>query len=839
MLVALAFPALLAGCGGGGTGIDLSAGQSGPDGSRSEEVLRREYADHPEFRGQYGLRQVKAEYAHARGTTGKGVTLGIVDSGVDPDHPRFRGKLETVTVGDHVPDFDSCGQPGPDGACLDLIGHGTYVGGIMASARLPADGAGGSSRGSVSPIHGVAFDADVISVAYRSVDRILEDIVPEDPTPEQIQELPGIIRGIESMLEKEFASAFDSLNGRVTAVNCSFGLSGNIEDFGEAELRARFPGVIRAMAQADTPAGDRTVYVWAAGNSNGEINLDGTLVSATSVDITAGLPVRIPELRGHVLAVVATDRQGSIADFSSRCGIAKKYCLAAPGVDITGPVPGFYCADGSADCHLQLEESGTSAAAPFVTGGIGLLAEHFRGQLGNDGIVRRLLETADRSGAYADSDIYGRGFLDLDAATRPVGEVRMLTGDTLDGPSAPDHASALSAGPAFGDSLARSLAAMEVAAFDGLDAPFFRPLGDYLLAGTPGRIRLGDRLGILGRDLRGETWSTYGAGVRVRFDMEPGVSDDPELPVDGMPASVGSLALVRSFGNGALLLGYRRHPGWGHGLEADNGKPEKGFGMEQSGAFTGGEAFASPWPALARDGASIGYARTATKNPWRIMAFRGAAQYGERRDSDDARASGVLAERLLRQTPESGLVLQAGWLDEDRRLLGSRPGGAFGELGGETVFAGLLAHRLLPSGWRVFVGAHAGRSTAVPVRAGMVEGFSAIWAGSAAIELAGEGIGRAGGRLVFRVAQPLRVESGSARLRWVAGRTPGGRAEVRETLLDLEPSGRQVDFETTWSQPWRDGIVHLAAVAVWDAGHVRGETENALLARYSRTFRGG
>ena len=272
-------------------------------------------------------------------------------------------------------------------------------------------------------------------MGFRDTDEILEDILGENPTPDQIRDLPDLLRDIESGLERQFASAFERLNGRVTAVNASFGLPGNIEDFDAEALRGRFPNVIEAIAQADTQAAERTVYVWAAGNSNGEVNPDGSVVSATSVDIAAGLPVRIPELRGHSLAVVATDRQGRIAGFSSRCGIAKEFCLAAPGVDVTGPVPGFYCANGAAECYPSLEESGTSSAAPFVTGGIGLLAEHFRNQLGNDEIAGRMLATADRAGEYANSDVYGRGFLDLDAATRPEGGTRMLTGRSLAGPS--------------------------------------------------------------------------------------------------------------------------------------------------------------------------------------------------------------------------------------------------------------------------------------------------------------------------------------------------------------------------------------------------------------------
>ncbi len=344
------------------------------------------------------------------------------------------------------------------------------------------------------------------------------------------------IRGIESVLEMQFASAFNGLNSRVTAVNCSFGLTGNIEDFGAEELRGRFPNVIRAIAQADTPASVRTIYVWAAGNARGEIGLDGSVESATSVEIVAGLPVRIPELRGHSLAVVATDPEGRIAEFSNRCGIAKKFCLAAPGVGITGPAPSSYCPAGADECWLTFEESGTSSAAPLVTGGIGLLAQHYRNQLGNDEIVARILETADKEGIHEDSEVYGQGFLDLDAATRPAGETRILTGRSLSGPSAPSLDSTLRPGAAFGDSLTRGLALREVASFDELDAPFFRPLSDHLRLNVLAASSVAERLGRLGRDPRGASWRMDGAIVRVRLNA---VSTSTGL------ASPGSLSMTR------------------------------------------------------------------------------------------------------------------------------------------------------------------------------------------------------------------------------------------------------------------------------------------------------
>ena len=506
----------LAGC---DTSVTVSPVDGTPD-PETEEQRRGEYASHEEFRNQHGLARIKAHYAYARGATGEGVTLGIVDSGVDPDHPKFEGKLETSYVGDYDPDFGTCDEVGPDGACFSGLGHGTLVAGIMAAARQETpetDAAGGP------PIHGVAFDAKVVSVGVgaRDLEEVIDEIVaeyPEDPTPEQIEELQARVLDVEAQLERELERdtgiAFSRLNGRVTAVNCSFGVPGNIEDFDAQELRERFPNAIAAMAQSDTAAAERTIYVWAAGNAHGEIGPDGSPVSASSVEPLPGLSVRLPELRGHSLAVVATNPDGTIADFSNRCGIAKAFCLAAPGVDITGPAPAFHCEAGASQCFITVEEAGTSSAAPFVTGGIGLLAQHFRNQLGNDEIVERILATADKTGVYADADVYGQGFLDLDTATRPVGGQRMLTGVSLSGASSPEARSALYLGPAFGDSLARGLASAHVASFDELDAPFFHRLGDYLRPVGFAGSSLADRLRALGRDPRGRRGRWTGTTCR-------------------------------------------------------------------------------------------------------------------------------------------------------------------------------------------------------------------------------------------------------------------------------------------------------------------------------------
>ena len=64
----------------------------------------------------------------------------------------------------------------------------------------------------------------------------------------------------------------------------------------------------------------------------------------------------------------------------------------------------------------------------MVSGGLAIMKQLFRDRLSNTELVARLLETADNSGVYADRALYGRGLVDLGAATSPVGVLEVPVG---------------------------------------------------------------------------------------------------------------------------------------------------------------------------------------------------------------------------------------------------------------------------------------------------------------------------------------------------------------------------------------------------------------------------
>ena len=194
----------------------------------------------------------------------------------------------------------------------------------------------------------------------------------------------------------------------------------------------------------------------------------------------ADLPFHEHHLRGHHLAVMAVDNDGAHAFYSNFCGSlpadwnadrwGRHYCLAAPGtVNAASNRPGW----------AFQETEGTSFAAPIVTGAIALLMEHFRGQLGNTEIAKRLVNTANNRDRYAQMEIYGAGLLDLEAALRPVGKTTTGT-PSIKADAVLTVLQVPSAMGSLGQRLAQT--GVEVASLDSLGAPFWSAPGHYVRA---------------------------------------------------------------------------------------------------------------------------------------------------------------------------------------------------------------------------------------------------------------------------------------------------------------------------------------------------------------------
>ena len=443
-----------------------------PDFETEASGLAQEYRDNDlSFDNQWGLDTINADWAYANvellegkdAKPGAGVTIGFIDTGIDTGHPAFDGKTVTEVFLDGATDETGVS-----------FSHGTAVASVAAGLRA------GSLASSAN---GVAWGADIAMFA-----------IPTGSGGGNYR--PISLAGLSSV-DSTWASQINFvLNWRdgqrtVDFLNLSVGHSGIIDSYSEQELRDNFGTAIAAMAQAG--AGEKTILIWNAGNAH-EDPCDPTVVAqcendkvnAVSVEVLPGLVARIPELRGHSLAVAAlrpADAMNNIPEgiaiFSNRCGIAADYCLAAPG----RAVKVAYFGPDSGDVVRNFDDrSGTSFAAPMVAGGLAVMKQLFRAQLSNTALVTRLLTMADKSGDYADSAVYGQGLMDLKAATSPVDVLEVTLGTQVDGPGIDLRTTGMRPGAAFGDGLRRSFAGREIVAFDRLGAPFWFDLGRFATA---------------------------------------------------------------------------------------------------------------------------------------------------------------------------------------------------------------------------------------------------------------------------------------------------------------------------------------------------------------------
>ena len=530
---------------------------------------------------------------------GEGVTVGVVDTGIDQSHFAFAGKT--------IPEEFFQGALDEDGS---KSSHGTAVASVIAATPDPQ---------SPDDFSGVAPGAGLHMFA----------IPLGDPLPPGTPYEPSHFNDSSSGFSPDTIGKI--LDADVDILNFSFSSSGLIENYDETFFRTNLPQTIAALAQAQT--NDKKILVWAAGNAHGRRcrietdNCDNGTFKATSVEIWAGMVARIKELQGHAIAVVAIQQDGDIARFSNRCGVAANWCLAAPGDDVEVAYFGPNPYDPNQVLRGLGTLSGTSFAAPMVSGGLALMKQLFRNQLSNTALVTRLFATADKSGRYADRNVYGQGLINLGAATSPVGQTSIAGSGTVAGPGDDLRTTGLRLGGAFGDGLGRSLVGQEIAAFDSLGAPFW-----FKLAGFTGMARGPSSLVRL-RELTAQNPVTRRTNERLTTFI---------------PDRAGG-SVEQDLGYAMLRFGFRERP---------------------AGAAGGHFSLADNATTLTLTGS----------NGMGVTAFTASGFAGR------SPTSGIALSWRPFDVP---VGFRAGWLTEQETLLGTTATGAFGRLSADAAVTGI------------------------------------------------------------------------------------------------------------------------------------------------------
>lgn len=373
---------------------------------------------------------VKADAAHiAYGAAGKGIVWAVLDSGIDATHPHFKQyrnlKVEAIRPLRHR-DFSATLAPSGDptkddpGALVDLFGHGTHVAGIIAGMwsapsgndpgagptvlRTTRNGAGANERVLEQPpvVTGMAPQCTLLSM------RVLDDTGGGQVSSiidafEEIQNLNGYGRRIV-----------------IAGVNLSVGYPFDAKWFGcgQSPLCAEVNRLVRSGV----------VVVCAAGNSS-----YGTISTAFTKGWPATLPQTINDPGNADLAITvgSTHREEphlyGISYFSSKgpTGDGRlKPDLVAPGERIiscasaqsrlpaTVSNPDGTTRTVTSDGYTYKEDSGTSMAAPHVSGLIASFLSIRREYLGQTESVKALF-VDNATDLRRDRTFQGAGLVDV------------------------------------------------------------------------------------------------------------------------------------------------------------------------------------------------------------------------------------------------------------------------------------------------------------------------------------------------------------------------------------------------------------------------------------------
>ena len=340
----------------------------------------------------WALQTVKAADAYARlvakygaGTLpGAGQRIAVIDSGIDLLHHEIEPASDAGRVS-YTQLSGARREPYTNDAGRWVRSHGTAVSSlILASKDAP--------RRSDHSFHGIAHGAhlDLYGIPLGSASG------PYDPPPATRALVLGRARAQETLVGH-------ALGQRPGVVNMSFGYSGIAEQYlaQRADLETWLEPLLDRIKRSEG-----TIFVASAGNGNGRECARSTdagcasgKLQATSPGYHAALPLwdGSGEVGKRWVAVVATDRTNALAAFSNRCGLAAKWCMAAPGAGVltayTGPNPDT--TEAAVFRAYVRNSNGTSYATPLVSGGLAVVKQYFGDTLTMEQVLQRLYATAD------------------------------------------------------------------------------------------------------------------------------------------------------------------------------------------------------------------------------------------------------------------------------------------------------------------------------------------------------------------------------------------------------------------------------------------------------------
>lgn len=342
---------------------------------------------------------------------GDGVKIGVVDSGFVLKHPSLDVPNITplkFTLNNPIANREDSFDPAVD--FIDkgnLFVHGSQITAILKGFRdtvglFPYDG-------------GTAKNADVYLATFNPTDKsgmAAAKYIPGAQTYVQqangttyiLSQYAGALNRV--LAEKPFAINISSNTDGDPAIATTEQADRKYQDIAKNFRNDDFIQAVHKTVENDT------LLVFPTGNE-----------AQKQPGAFSLLPRYFSGLNKHLISVTATDGNNQIASYANHCGGSKEWCIAAPGSFFVLQTRGT----PENQDHGHGFGTGTSNAAPVVTGGLAVLKQRFN-YFTPTQVRDTLFTTATDLGETGVDEVYGWGLVNLERGVK--GPTRLLNDET-------------------------------------------------------------------------------------------------------------------------------------------------------------------------------------------------------------------------------------------------------------------------------------------------------------------------------------------------------------------------------------------------------------------------